>query len=217
MASSLGIVRDLIRTHSVVAIVSDLDGVLRVFDDALWVELDVSLGLVSGASLGAVLGNPLLRDVVRGRASFAEWRSAAVSSLVDAGADPSAAEHAVERWAETPGRVDEAVRSFLVDARDLGLEVFVLTNGTDRIRSEVTDLGVKNVLGEGLERLLSSHEIGFAKPEREAYEIAHARIVQLVGTIVDPRRVVFLDDTARNVEAARAFGWRAVLHRSARA
>ena len=212
MTTSLDIARKLIHDQSVKALVSDLDGVLRVFDEALWTDLDASLGLDTGVSLRAVLGNDFVHEVVRGRASFVRWRAVAAAALVDAGADREAADLAVHRWAETPARVDEAVRSLLVEALSLGLEVLVLTNGTDRIRHEVARLDIRDVVSEGSEYLLSSHEIGFAKPEREAYEAAHSRLELAIGAGLDPARVVFLDDTARNVDAARGFGWRAVLH-----
>ena len=212
MAPSLEAANELIRDPTTRALVSDLDGVLRVFDQTLWTELDAGLGLDEGASLRAVLGNAILHDVVRGRASFEEWRETAIAALVDEGIDLDAAQQAVRKWADTPAHVDQRVRSLLLEARSLGLEVLVLTNGTDRIRDEVARLDIRDVVGEDAEYLLSSHQIGFAKPERQAYEAAHSRLMQAIGTGVDPAQVVFLDDTARNVDAARQFGWRAVHH-----
>jgi len=49
-----------------------------------------------------------------------------------------------------------------------------------------------------------SAELGAAKPDRLFYERAHHRL-----PVASPRDVLFLDDIAKNVEAATTFGWRA--------
>jgi putative hydrolase of the HAD superfamily len=56
---------------------------------------------------------------------------------------------------------------------------------------------------EGADRLLFSHRLGHRKPEPAAYAAATARLG------ADPGEIVFVDDSPRNVEAARAFGWTA--------
>ncbi len=50
---------------------------------------------------------------------------------------------------------------------------------------------------------LASHELRVAKPDRSIYIIATERFG------VEPRQIVFFDDLAENVEAARACGWHA--------
>lgn len=58
------------------------------------------------------------------------------------------------------------------------------------------------------DRLFVSHEIGLRKPERAAFEHI-AREIR-----VPVPRILFLDDTAANVDAARALGMGAILVRS---
>lgn len=54
--------------------------------------------------------------------------------------------------------------------------------------------------------IVYSHEVGLAKPDPAAYELTTRRLG------VEPAEVLFLDDVEANVDAARAFGWHAVLH-----
>ena len=49
-----------------------------------------------------------------------------------------------------------------------------------------------------------SGDVKFIKPDREIYEVLAMRHA------LDPAQTVFIDDSAANVEAARAFGWQAI-------
>jgi FMN phosphatase YigB (HAD superfamily) len=59
---------------------------------------------------------------------------------------------------------------------------------------------------EVVDVILYSHEVGLAKPDPAIFNLTG----KLLG--VEPHEIVFLDDDG-HVEAARAFGWHAVLHR----
>lgn len=61
---------------------------------------------------------------------------------------------------------------------------------------------------EPLDRIFASCEMGKRKPEREAFE----HVSRAIGVSLD--RVLFLDDTLANVEAARAAGMKTVHVRS---
>lgn len=194
-------------------VVSDLDGVPRVFDPALWTRLARRIGLPPQEIFRAVLGNPLPHEVTRGRATHAQWRSRAQHDLVALGVSAHDARWAVDTWAATPARVDADVVSALREARDRGIPVFVFTNGTDRVREEVSELGLDDLTGPDGTHLLNSAELGAAKPDREAFVAAHRRIEQVLGRPVPRDGVAFFDDSRSHVEGARAFGWTAVLHR----
>lgn len=58
------------------------------------------------------------------------------------------------------------------------------------------------------EFLLVSCDLGRAKPDREVFR----HVCQLTGT--EPKQCFFVDDTAQNVEAARALGFRGHVFRS---
>lgn len=212
MSTSLQQLRDLVRDHDIRAVVSDLDGVLRVFDGALWAELDEITGTPAGTAYHAVLGHPFLDEVVRGRGTHRQWRERSASALVAAGSSPQAADAAIAAWLASPSRIDRAVLEQLDALRGSGLGVFVLTNGTDRVPEELDGLGMTPFLGPGRRFLLNSADLGAAKPDREAFARAQTRIEQELGASLRPDQVAFLDDSTRHVRGAVRFGWRAVLH-----
>lgn len=218
MTSSLAVVRRLLSSGTFTVLMSDLDGVLRIFDQGLWEQLDAGLGVEDGSSFQAILAHPYLEDVTRGRGTHARWRELAEEHLVSVGADPAAARRAIDRWAATPAAVDPEVLGLLREARSSGRAVFVFTNGTDRVPSELAELGLDALVGAQGEHLINSADLGHAKPDREAFERAHERIEHQVSldrgepVRLRPDAVLFLDDSRRHVDGARAFGWQAVLH-----
>lgn len=214
MTTSLQQLRDLIRDHPVQAVVSDLDGVLRIFDPSLWAELDAVAGTPEGTAFAAVLGHPFLDEVVRGRGTHRQWQGRAAGELVAAGSTPEAADTAIRTWLASSARIDREVLAELQALRAAGLGVFVLTNGTDRVPQELEDLGLAPFVGEDRRFLLNSADLGAAKPERVAFARAHARIEQELATSLRPDQIVFLDDSAGHVRAAESFGWHALRHRT---
>src|SRR5699024_1216588 len=148
-SDSVRAARTLVDRGEVDVVVSDLDGVLRVFDDGLWDRLDRGLGADPGTSFAASLGRPVRAAGRRGRAGRAGWPELAVEQLSRVGTDPGRADAAVRERADPPAVVDQAVLTLLTGARELGLPVFVFTNGTDRVREEIEALGLGTLIGEG--------------------------------------------------------------------
>jgi putative hydrolase of the HAD superfamily len=56
-------------------------------------------------------------------------------------------------------------------------------------------------LGRHFDRCFASHEIGLLKPDRRIYEHVVAQLE------CRPEAIAFFDDTMKNVEAARNFGF----------
>lgn len=212
MTASTETLRELVHEHDLRAVVSDLDGVLRRFDPALWTALDEITGTAPGTAFTAILRHPFLEEVVRGRGTHRQWRERSAQALVEAGSTPAAADTAVRTWLASPASVDQELLTELEAMRGSGLGVFVLTNGTDRVPEELEELGLTAFLGEGRRFLLNTADLGAAKPDREAFSRAHTRIEQELGTTLRREQVGFLDDSARHVRGAARFGWRAVLH-----
>ena len=77
----------------------------------------------------------------------------------------------------------------------------LVTNATTRLESDVDRLGIADLV----DGVVNSARLGFAKPDPRIYLAA----AELAG--VAPRRCLFVDDSARNTEAARELGM-SVLH-----
>lgn len=231
MAEALADFRALLAEDSVRVAVSDLDGVLRLFDTTSWEALDQQLGLPHGSAYRAILRDPLLEAVTRGRATHAAWRESIRSRLRAQGVPSDRARAAIASWADDRGRLDTVVLDLLQNAQRSGIEVFVLTNGTDRVRGELEGLVAQDAAeGRGSPspgatrsprrfsdlldprgaRVLNTAELGEAKPDIAAFAVAHARIESVLGRDVPRPSVAFLDDSASHTDAAREFGWRAV-------
>ncbi len=173
------------------ALLCDLDGVLR-----RWPPMpDVEHGVPAGTLAAAAFAPARLLPAVTGRCTDEQWRAAIVADLAtDRAADLVAA------WSATCGEVDAEVAEILAMAREFG-PVVLVTNATTRLESDVDRLGIADLV----DGVVNSARLGFAKPDPRIYLAA----AELAG--VAPRRCLFVDDSARNTEAARELGM-SVLH-----
>jgi putative hydrolase of the HAD superfamily len=80
--------------------------------------------------------------------------------------------------------------------------VVLVSNATTRLESYLADAGV----ADAFDAVLNTCRFGAAKPDPRVYAAAAG----LAGA--DPRRCLFVDDTAANVAAAEAAGMRGVLY-----
>ncbi len=142
----------------------DLDGVIRHFDPGHVADVERRHELPSGALTAAGFRPELLELVVTGRITRAAW-VARVGVRVGSSA-------AAEEWLAERGRIDWELLALVDDLRDAGVTVAVLTNGTDTIPQELAELGVSN----RFDAVFNSAEIGFAKPDRRAFEHVCARL-----------------------------------------
>jgi putative hydrolase of the HAD superfamily len=177
-------------------VIIDLDGVIRHWDLEHLPQLEASLQLPVGAISGAAFADDRLARAMDGRLSFAEW-SEEIGLVVagEHGVDP----HAVaEGWASAGWQIDGGVLDLLEEVR-ASVPVALLSNASSRL---VEDLEVSGIAG-AFDAIVSSADIGAAKPSTAAFEAAADRI----GVALD--RCAFVDDTVGHVEAARRLGVRA--------
>ncbi len=172
----------------------DLDGVVRHFDPSHVTAVERRHGLLAGCLAAAAFEPELLEPLVTGQISRAAWVRA-VGNAVGSSA-------AAEEWMAEQGSVDPAIMLEIDRLRATGHVVAVLTNGTDTIPDEMLSLGLAN----RFDRIFNSAEIGFAKPDRRAFEHVCRELA------VDPREVFFTDDTASKLAGARDIGMTARLY-----
>ena len=181
----------------------DLDGVIRHFDEAPQSEMELELGLASGFILRVAFEKNLLHRAVTGAISDEQWRASTVTELAR-GVGQDRAERAVQAWSSSSGRIDSQVLALVRQVR-ARVPVVLLTNATTRLR---VDLAALDVLSE-FNAIVSSAETGFPKPDPGAFAAAEAEASAALGESVVGSSILYLDDTAAYVQAAKDRGWRA--------
>ncbi|WP_207081764.1 HAD-IA family hydrolase [Nocardioides sp. S5] len=181
------------------AVVLDIGGVLEVVDDEVFPRpAEVRLGLAPGSiagGLAALPGDAMLGEVTEDEVR-AEWQRAL-------GLDDDQVDGLVEDyWRWYVGTLDRPLLDWFAAQRPDRLTA-ILSNSGPGARERERHHGFEDVTDD----IVYSHEVGVAKPDPAAYELAARRLG------VEPHEVLFLDDVEANVDAARRAGWHAVLHR----
>ncbi|MFI6292018.1 HAD family hydrolase [Nonomuraea sp. NPDC050790] len=177
------------------AVLSDLDGVLRIFDHAVQSDIEARYGL---PLIKTAFRPDLLLPATLGQITSRQWVEAVVAEL--GGHD--SARQAVEEFAEVPFWVDEEVRAVLAKAQER-VPLIIVTNAMDNLDAHLDRLGLTYFA----DAVVSSAKVGHAKPDSRIYQIAaeHAGVA--------PERCLFIDDRLENVEGARALGMTGIHYR----
>lgn len=177
-------------------LVLDLDGVVRHFDSSAQATIEQRHGLEAGALWRAAFEHPRGHAVITGGLSRAAWMAEIDAELGCA---------AASQWLSRPGTVDSAMTALVDRERAAGRRVVVLTNATDTIGFELERDGLAGVFDE----VYASAAIGVAKPDGGAF----THVLEHEGVAAND--AIFVDDSTRNVEAARALGMQAFVFESA--
>lgn len=170
------------------AVLFDLDGVLRHFDDALVARIEAHHGLPEGSIHATAFEQTLLADVTTGAMTRAAWVREVGRRLEN---QPAAAE-----WGAHPSTPDERMLAWSDRLRASGIRTAILTNGTDTIPAELRELGIDT----RVDAVFNSAEIGFAKPDVRAFQ----HVLEALG--LEAHEVFFTDDSASKLAGADALG-----------
>jgi len=180
------------------ALIIDLDGVIRYWDESYYPEAEARLGLPPGSLTAAALEPDRLRRATDGRLTFEAWCAEVDAELAAAhGTEPGAV---AEAWASSTWRIDLDVVDLVDEVREV-VPVVLLSNASTRLAH---DLDRSDLLAN-FDAVVGSADIRAAKPGRAAYEAAAA------AAAASPERCLFVDDTMDNVLGARALGMSAEL------
>ena len=116
---------------------------------------------------------------------------------------PGSAENFLLNFCDWPEELLPGALQLLEDIPN-GFQIAALSNTSAVHWDKVLTLG----LGECFERTYLSHLIGHLKPSDEAYQVA------IEGMCLAASDILFLDDGARNIEAAKKLGMKAHLVKS---
>ena len=179
------------------ALMLDVDGVLlrgRPADGLPWATgLEADLG-VNPARLHAAFFAVHWAEIVVGRAGLMERLRPALAAI----APGVPAERLVEYWFAQDSRVDEGVLADVAALRARGVAVHLATN-----QEHLRAAWLRERFGAQIDGLRSSAARGVKKPEAAFFAQA--------GADWPAGSVLLVDDTAANVAAAHAAGWRARL------
>lgn len=116
---------------------------------------------------------------------------------------PHSLDEYLRLWFEMERAVDARLLAAIAQARRAGFRCYVATNQErHRVAYMLTHMG----FGEQFDGLYSSAHLGFTKPD--------ARFFAAITTELDipADQIVFWDDSAANVKAARKHGWQAEVY-----
>ena len=176
----------------------DVDGVIIVPCPGGWaVDLVADLGITREV-LQTHFFKPHWNDVVLGRAALHERLGPVLAEHA-----PHLTSHQLTTyWFEKDAQLDKALLSDLATLRATGVQLHLATiQEHERAAYLWSTLGLR----DHFDAMHYAAEIGWKKTDPEFYAVVEAR-TGFSGT-----DLLLLDDTASNVEAARAAGWRGAL------
>lgn len=187
------------------AVVFDLGGVLEIVDDARWPRQWAErwareLGL-EPADWDARMAHYDLSGLSTGLVSEQAMMQAYQAGLELS--DAQVAEMFADVWDRYCGRLDTDLMAYAERLRP-SYRLAIMSNSSDGARREEEK---RFGLSRLFDPIVYSHEVGLSKPDPRIYALA----CELVGT--QPAGMVVVDDLPANVDAARACGLHAVLHK----
>ena len=175
-------------------ILTDLDGVIRIWSPEIHRKAERETGLPEEAIPRAAFSDNLLPLVITGRISDDEWRRR-IADLLSQDFPKANAERAVKLWSASPGEVDTEVLGILRACRKRA-RLVLISNATSRLPSDLRRLGIAG----DFDHIINSSEVGFTKPDPNIYFTA----LDTVGAT--PNQALFIDDNAGHVAAATRLG-----------
>ena len=191
------------------AVVFDIGGVLEHVEDDAWPEVwmgrwERKACLPVGHVVATLAEHGPTGDIATGKMSEEQLRERYARVLgLD---DDQARQMMAEMWDAYCGELDWQVRDFVAGLRPAHATAILSNSADGARREEQRRFGFEELV----DIIVYSHEVGLAKPDPAIFELTRS----LLG--VEPEEIVFLDDHYGHVEAARACGWHAVLHRGAK-
>lgn len=176
------------------ALLTDLDGVIRMWRPDVDTDIERRFGLPPGSIKGTAFETTLLHRAITGEITDEAWR-AEVAAMLGRRFPDADTQAAVACWSESPGEVNWPVLDLLRSVRQT-VPVVLVTNATSRLTRDLDALG----LLDAFDQVINSSDVGHAKPEPEIYRRA------LAAAAVSAAEGVYLDDSPTNVAVARMLG-----------
>lgn len=135
-------------------------------------------------------------DIVTGKVPMRPALEAVLSRI----APGVGVETLIRYWFEHDSRLDQTLIAELLAQKQRGVRIYLATNQEhERAVYLLETLGLRNVASG----IFYSAALGCRKPSADFYR----KTTEKSG--VQAQEIMFIDDMAENIEAARAFGWQA--------
>ncbi|MHB1137697.1 MAG: HAD-IA family hydrolase [Microthrixaceae bacterium] len=181
------------RPTAPVAVVFDLDGVIRDWNDAEMADVEVAHGLAPGTILAVGFEPELGHAVMTGRIGYRSWMDTIRARVLAAHGDGAVG--ALDEWEANVGLVDVPMLEVLRAVRRHAT-VALLSNGTTRLRRDLQVLD----LADEFDVIFNTAELGMAKPDPAVFRHVLRELE------VRPDEALFIDDRLENVEGACSVG-----------
>ena len=182
------------------AVIFDFGGVLWDMRWDVARELDRAHGLPRSSVFETLYRSPAWADIERGVGDPGDWTEGAHRELERRAGRPLPRLH--EEWRKAQVAIHANIA--LVRALRPPFRCSILSNADLSLRGRLEgELALHRLFDD----VVVSAEVGMAKPDPAIFRLA----VDRLG--LPPGACVFVDDWDKNVEAARAVGMQAVLHR----
>ncbi|MBX6384893.1 MAG: HAD-IA family hydrolase [Microbispora sp.] len=185
------------------AVLCDFDGVLKYQDVAQQAAIERAYGVEPGTVARVTGESALAVPALTGLVTREEWLASAVPVLAGLVGSAARASALTAEWLAARTWADEEALALLARAR-ARVPVVLVSNATSELPAHLRELGLR----DAFDSVVSSYEVGVAKPDPRILEIAAAR----GGAPVE--RCLFVDDRPDNAEAASALGMVAVVYRA---
>ena len=179
------------------ALLIDLDGVLRVFDSSLPAAIERRHGLPGGALMRSAFTWGRISPALVGAETHAAWLESIVADLAPVAGGPELARAAVDEWQADRGVVVPEVLDLIREVRAARIPVGLATNATDRLDADLDKLG----LSHEFDVVVNSSVIGTYKPTKGFFDAACKALQH------PPALCLFVDDDDRHVRGARAVSY----------
>ena len=182
--------------HSLKAILTDLDGVIRHWNSDSIRKKETECGLAPGYLYSICFEENLLLQVVTGQISDDEWRHrvrAKLSEMVSV----SLAKELVDTWTHSEVQIDKTVIEIYRD-RYPNAKLVLATNATSQLNQDMKSQGLDSIF----DGVFNSSELGVAKPSHSFFY----KIMNELGVGFD--EVIYVDDSLTNVQSAMQLGIR---------
>ena len=182
----------------VLAVVFDLGGVLIDWDPR---HLYRSLFHGDDAAMETFLATVCTPEWNRQQDTGRPWSEAVATLIAEHPEQHELIRAYWERWPETLGDAIQPTVDVLADVRASGVPIYALSNWSAETFPAARP---RYPFLEWFDGMVISGEVRVAKPDRRIYEALLERYE------LEPGSIVFIDDVAENVDAARALGIRSI-------